>query len=380
MASKEFDWMGYNLQLRDKILRHENGENKYLLADFSDSSQRMDIERKTKLVNDFCRVKINVKAFSDEERAKKNLAPMDYHDNAAVFKALGDEFDMPYWALNSIHKPLKDLANTFIYQLKACNLNCLWCYVDDHNKKPSDSNSFFSVREIMDIFQEEKKKGPLYNFRPSGGEQTIVVEQWLEVMREIEKRGLEAYVQGDTNLTNGKYIQYLEQIGETENNILEKIGHYDNFGLLCSFKGTDTESFLNACGLIKKENGKNVPNERFAFLEKERWNTFRDLIGAGIDAYPFIYDPNPKTLESFMDKGAKMFGDGFYLKTWILPLKTYSPTKERLPKYGINQEDLQKRLDDSFKESKEIMQDIVWKKFHLNYQAVPRTGIKLGRK
>lgn len=98
---------------------------------------------------------------------------------------------------------------------------------------------------------------------------------------------------------------------------------------------------------------------------------------AGIDAYPFIYDPNPNTIEKFMEKGAKIFGDGFYLKAWISPLKLYGPEKERLKKIGKNSEDYQKELDDNFNRSKEVMQHLVHEKYGINYQAIPRTGIEL---
>ena len=78
-----------------------------------------------------------------------------------------------------------------------------------------------------------------------------------------------------------------------------------------------------------------------------------------------------------MEKGAKMFGDGFYLKTWMYKLKLYGAEKERLKKIDKNPEDYQKELDDNFNRSKEVMQDIIWKKFGINYQAIPRTGIEL---
>jgi len=120
-----------------------------------------------------------------------------------------------------------------------------------------------------------------------------------------------------------------------------------------------------------------IIDKGYSFLEDERWYSFSKIVKAGIDAYPFVYDPNPETLGSFMEKGAGMFGDGFYLKTWIFPLKFYGPERERLRKRGKNPEHYQKELDDNFGRSKEVMQDMIWKKFRLNYQATPRTGIEL---
>jgi organic radical activating enzyme len=369
MGAGDNFWIVHCANLRNKALKKEKGINKYLLANFTDTLQQKDIEARTPLIDDYFRVKINVKSFDEEMMQKSGKHAIDFSDNKQVFDALANEFDMPYWAFMSLkNTALKDFNRTFIYQLKACNLYCPWCYVDDCNKDGKQSNGkYFSVPEIFDFFENEDKKGKIMNFRPSGGEPTLAVEQWLETLKEIQKRNLNIFVQGDTNLTTGHFLDYLEEKRDIKRNLLEKVGEYNNFGLLCSFKGTDKESFLEAAGMSKT----------FEHLEDERWHTFGKLTNAGIDAYPFIYAPNPKTLESFMEKGAKLFGDGFYLKTWLVKLKLYGPEKARLAKLGISSEDYQKKLDSEFAESKEIMQNIIWKKYGLNYQAVPRTGIKL---
>ncbi|MFH0831578.1 MAG: radical SAM protein [archaeon] len=360
------------LKLRNNVARKNKGVLEILLANFSGTEQQKDIEARTPVVNDFFRVKINIKAFDEKEMQKRGLHAVDFHNNVEVFDAMTREFDMPYWAFVKLKNvPLADLQNTFIYQLKACNIHCPWCYVDDKNKNGvQDNNSrFFSIPEIVDVFEEKRKEQKLYNLRPSGGEPTLVVEQWLELLREVKKRGLgkDVYVQGDTNLTTGHFIDSIEEKGEIEKDLLEKVAEHENFGLLCSFKGTDLESFLEAAGMP----------EQYSFLEEERWYAFEKLLKAGVDAYPFIYNPNPSSVKQFMEKGAGKFGEGFYLKTWILPLKLYGPEKERLARKGVNPADYQKQLDDRFSKSEEIMQGLIWKEYGLNYKAVPRTGIKL---
>ncbi|MBS3090304.1 radical SAM protein [Candidatus Pacearchaeota archaeon] len=362
------DYIEHLYNLRKNVVKKGN-ELQILLANFSGTEQQKDIEARTPLINDFFRVKINIKAFDDKERAKKNLEPLDFHNNEAVFGAMRDEFDMPYWAFSKLKNvPLKELKNTFIYQLKACNLYCPWCYVDDTNKNGKDGNNsrFFSITEIIDFFEEERKKQKIYNFRPSGGEPTIAIEQWLNVLQELEKRKLnrEVYVQGDTNLSTGHFIDFLEQKGELENNLLEQIASYNNFGVLCSFKGNSTVSFWEATGANPE-------------LHQEQFYSLKKLVKAGIDCYPFVYSPEPSSLERFMEKGARIFGEGFYLKTWILPLKLYGPEKARFEAKGTNPELYQQRLDKNFRESEEIMQDLIWKKYGMNYKANPRTGIKL---
>jgi uncharacterized Fe-S cluster-containing radical SAM superfamily protein len=357
-------WIKYCDALRNNVVKKEGGAQKYLLANFKET--RKDTTKMFQILGEYFRVKLNAVAFEKLE----NNTPIDFSDNSQVFKALAKEFDMPYWGFMALkNRPLKDFSRAFIYQTKACNLRCLWCYANDINKNGRNEHAkYFSIPEIFDVFEETKKTQTVNNFRPSGGEPTLAVEQWLESLREAEKRKLNVFVQGDTNLTTGHYIDYLGNTGEIEKNLLEKVAEYDNFGLLCSFKGTHTESFLRAVNMPKC----------YSFLEDERWYSFAKLTKAGIDTYPFIYDPDPRTLESFMEKGARKFGDGFYLKTWIFRLKKYEDSgKERIEKTGVGFDDFYKRLDDNFAESKEIMQNLIQKKYGLNYQAVPRFGIKL---
>jgi len=376
------NWVNYCLNLRKGVVsKGEKDDKKFLLANFLGTEQQKDIEKRTPLIQDFFRIKINVKAFNEKEMQKKgmHMHAIDFADNEAVFKALREEFDIPYWGFTKLkNRPLKDYNDIFVYQLKACNVFCPWCYVDDANKngKQENNSRFFSMSEIMDSFEDERKKQNIHMFRISGGEPTLAVEQWLEALRGLRNRGMgdDICIQSDTNLTTGNFIDYLQSGGELDKNLLEKVAEFPNFGVLCSFKGTDTEGFLRSMG-ITKVNGS--VEDKYSFLEEERWYSFSKLVNSGIDAYPFIYDPNPETLEKFMEKGAKMFGDGFYLKTWAYPLKLYGAEEERLKKIDKNPEDYQKELDDNFKRSKEVMQDITWKKFGINYQAIPRTGIKL---
>ena len=380
------NWVNYCSNLRKGVV--SKGENtKFLLTNFLGTKQQKDIEKRTPLIQDFFRIKINVKGWDEKEMEKIGKKPVDFSDMGAVFQTMRDEFDIPYWPFfnteRESHKeqPLENLKkynNVFVYQINACNLFCPWCYVDDKNKEGRTNNNsrFFSMSEIIDVFEEERKKQDIYIFRISGGEPTLAVEQWLEALTGLRSRGLEKdiYIWGDTNLTTGHFIDHLQSEGELDKNLLEKVGEFPNFGVLCSFKGTDPESFLRATGLMKI-NGS--VEDKYSFLEEERWYSFSKLVKAGIDAYPFIYDPNPNTIEKFMEKGAKMFGEDFYLKAWISRLKLYGPEKERLKHIRKNPEDYQKELDYNFNRSKEVMQDIIWRKLGINYQAISRTGIEL---
>lgn len=375
-------WVEHCDNLSKKINRVENGENKYLLSNFKGTSQQKDIEQRTKLIGDYFRVKINSKSMDDDEMRRQGKELMDFTNNENVFGALRNEFDMSYWGFHALQgAKLQDYNRVFISQVKGCNIFCPWCFVDDINKNCSEDNgsAYFSMREILDAFEEERKKQTLNSIRTSGGEPTLAPKQWEDMLKGLRERGLseKVFFQGETNLTTGHFLDYLEEKGEIKDFFLEKIGEYKNFGVLSSFKGTDTESFLRAMGMTKKDGS---VNESYKFLEDERWYSFEKMIRAGIDAYPFIYDPNPNTIESFLEKGAEKFGDGFYLKTWMFPLKLYGPEKTRMEAKGLDPKTEQKRLDDNFAKSQEIMQDIIYKKFGVNYQAVPRAGIELNFK
>lgn len=377
-------WTERNERLRKGVVRKRKGTqtNEYLLASFTGTKQGEDIQKRTALMqDDFFRTKINVKLWSPREAKKKGKEVVDFHDNAAIFESMEDEFDMSLWAFMKNPKAgatLQDHRDVFIYQIKGCNIRCPWCFVDDINKncQMGNGSAFWTASEVIDAFEQERRKQPLYIIRPSGGEPTLAPEQWLEGLRELQRRGLddEIYLRSDTNLTTGSFMEHLERIRQVEPYLLNKIGEYSNFGVLCSFKGTDVESMLHAIGFEDKRGN---PNFEYSFLYDERWRTFDALVDAGIDAYPFIYDPNPDTLVDFMEEGAKRYGDGFYLKTWMFGLKLYGPEKERLERVGKDPEQVQKELDRNFARSYIVMQDLIWDKFGVNYQAIPRPGIEL---
>lgn len=370
-------WVDQNWRLHQNLTRkNDSGENEYLLANFSESEQRADIEKRVPLINDFARIKINVKRLDDEEVKKYNLEPVNESDYQDVLKASADEFDMPLWASDTFGLPPEETRNhndVFITQTKGCNIHCPWCFVDDWNKNGVEGKGsrYKKVSEIIDFFEEEKKGrgGKLGSIRFSGGEPLLTPTAWTEVLGELKTRGLEneVYFQGETNLVSGRLIETLQKVGKLDKDFFEQVAQYNNFGVLCSFKGTDTHSFLRATGMQKQ----------YSFLEQDRWNLFGDMTKAGINAFPFIYDPNPNTLESFMHKGADKFGENFYLKTWVFSLKLYGPEKTRMKKAGLNPVEEQIRLDENFKKSEEIMYNLVLKETGQEYKKMSRTGVRL---
>ncbi|MEK6757743.1 MAG: radical SAM protein, partial [Nanoarchaeota archaeon] len=349
--------------LSKRTITKENGEMKYLLANFSGTEQKIDIEKNTYTIGDFYRIKDNLK--SDPN----NLEQLE--------KAVKEQFDMPQWASKRLGLSLSDCNLTFMPQTKTCNLYCPWCFVDDKNKNGKKENGeFFSTKEIIDALEDSRKTQTIHVIRRSGGEPLLAPWQWLDNLYDLAKRGLdkEIYFQGETNLTTGHFIDYLQKQEQLDKKFFEKVAEYNNFGVLCSFKGTDMESNLKSIGFSRKDG---TPNKKFAFLEEERWYTFRKMVNAGIDVYPFVYDPNPNTLIPFLERGRKEFGAEFISKTWIFPLKLYGPEKTRLQKKGIDKDIFQKQLDENFEIANEMMYDLVPKVTGHEYKAIPRTEIKI---
>jgi pyruvate-formate lyase-activating enzyme len=312
------------------------------LANFEGSTQQKDIEKSTDLINNFFRIKEDVKVWKDQN--------FNWQNREAIIQAMADRFDMPSWALyrlkgkKELSEELKNYNDVFIYQLKGCNLHCPYCYVDDKlkNGRYDSSSRFFSIREILKIFYGERERRklllkkqsidergkiilPLNRIRPSGGEPTLVIEQWLILLRELENDCLdkEVHVQSDTNLTTGHFIEFLEENGKVEKDILKQIAGFRNFSLLASFKGTDLKNYSENTG---------TPISLAERLLEEAIYSFKKYMDSGIDIYPFFYNPNPETLEEYLLKLNENCGKEIYRKSWVFPLKTYDVTKERLQK------------------------------------------------
>ena len=346
-----------NDSLSRKTFVEEKGVKKYLLANFSGTAQSIDIGKSAYTVGDFYRTKDNLKA--------------DPNDPGALERAVKEQFDMPQWASVALNRSLAETNMTFMPQTKTCNVYCPWCFVDDFNKNgEKGAGEYFSVSEGIDALEELRKDKTIHVMRRSGGEPLLLPWQWTENLRELDKRGLskEVYFQGETNLMTGHFIDHLQSEGRLDKNFWNEVAAYDNFGVLCSFKGTDAESHLGAIGFS---------NKKFSFLEEERWHTFDSMVKAGVDAYPFVYDPNPASLKGFLEKGMGKYGPDFASKTWVFPLKMYGPEKIRLERKGISKADLQVRLDEDFRISDDMMHELVPKMTGHEYKAVPRTDVQL---
>lgn len=305
----------------------------------------------------------------------------DWGNKEGIMKAMADRFDMPSWALyrlkgrKELSRELLPYTSVFVYQLKACNLHCPYCYVDERLKDgiEDDSSRFFTIPEIVKAFLEERRRSPLplNRIRPSGGEPTLVPEQWVELLRELEYQDLskEVHVQSDTNLTTGHFMEELERSGEIERGLLESVASYRNFSLLTSFKGTDPQNYAENTGTSVKLAEKLLEEALFSF---ERY------MDAGIDAYPFFYNPNPETLEEFIDRLSETCGRGIIRRIWIFPLRVYEVTRERLVKMaqekGIEPETYVREQEEKWKKNFERAEEIM-RRINPMYKRELRIGL-----
>jgi uncharacterized Fe-S cluster-containing radical SAM superfamily protein len=364
-------YLKYLYKLRKGVMRKDSGRLELLLSNFEGTVQQKDIEKRTGLIQSYFRIKVDVPVWDNIN--------FDWSNKEKIMEAMAERFDMPSWALyrmensKELSEGLKKYNHVFIYQLKACNLRCPYCYVDDANKdgKETSDSKFFSIEEIVDVFIKNRNE-KINRIRPSGGEPTLVIEQLFELLKKLDEIGLtkEVYVQSDTNLTTGHFIDSLIERGELRENILEEIASYKNFGLLASFKGTDPESFAR--------NTKSNPS-----LFEEQFYSFGKYLEAGIDVYPFLYNPNPRSLESFIDKLVREFGKKVCKRVWVFPIKMYEVTRDRLLKEAegkpIKLDDYLKQYEEewkrNFEESEKIMKKIMDERFGCSYKKVLRVDV-----
>jgi len=291
--------LNYLYPLRNRLMKRHGNDLEILLSNFEGTTQKIDIERGgTKLVGPYARIKEDVKVFKDPN--------FNWSDEKAIMNAMADRFDMPSWALYSLeckkelNKRLQKYNDVFFYQTKGCDLHCSYCYVDDFNNngKLDHGAMYVSLNKILEDFYEEREKrqklieegmkidsdGKLIlecnRLRASGGEPTLVIEQWLELLEKLEKDGMskEVHLQSDTNLSTGHFIKYLERNGDIPKGILDDVARFPNFSLLASFKGTDPNNFAF--------NTRSNPK-----LFEEVFYSFGLYLDAGIDVYPFLYNP-----------------------------------------------------------------------------------------
>jgi len=354
-----------SIKLADYRRNEVYKDGKLLLSNFSESEQMLDLE-KTKgnvqgAVEDFYRVKTNIKA-DPWNTYMQSGDSFETRDGKLLM------FDFDWWPVPDMGGQPENWNEVFIYQLKGCNIACPFCFVDkfNNNGKVDHGAKYFTSEEIVDAFlkvrAEKKAQGVDINvFRASGGEPSLVPEQWLNGLKIFKERGLdsEVYFQSDTNLLTGTALESWMKDGNMDADVFKQIAEYKNFGLLSCFKGTDPVNFSENSGCNPE-----------MFLEQ--FYSFNLLAKSGIKVYPHLVNPNPKTLEGFMDKLAKEYGDEMYGMVHIFSIGMYGSVKGRLERAGVDVEQKTQEWKDNNVRGQELLEEICQKRLGMGYKKMKR--------
>jgi len=371
------------LHLRKQLV-NERGE--VLCVDFAGTLQAADIQKRTDLIPDalngkYCyRAKINVKDFDNLERAKKGLPPFNFNDEKAIYEALKEEFDIPLWILRTTGDDIKNIRKynlPLIYQIKGCNFHsgrkgggCKFCFVDDDSNSGEISNGvYLSPDNIVATLETVKESKNIYHVRISGGEPTIVLDHILALLKLLNLTSPGTITQFDSNLSTGHLIEYFIQQSIFEDHILEKMAEYDPKVLVC-FKGTDNEDVIH--------------NIKSGCPIEEQIYSLKKMVAAELDVYPHIINPNPLKLKEFLERLEDEI-ENILLKLHIFRINLYEPNKERIRlmanEAGISYETGLKYFETEWtlrhQCAEDIMNNLLYKKFGVNYKEVERPGIRL---
>jgi len=377
--------------------------SRILVVDFADTLQGKDTSKVIDLMpnvktGDYVfRAKINVKEIDPLARA---VYARDYFDISAKTDEEIEEFirkrdfDFPLWFKHDADFSMKrvmDYNTPFIMQVGGCNFHdgsktggCWYCFVDDKSNDglPSGKatlsseetiDSMISARgKIRDAYKGTGSDVNLRVLRVSGGEPTIVLDWVLDMWRRISERGLDFRGQLDTNLSTGTLVDFFEKEGIYEPHILEKLAEHP-IKFLTALKGSDNANLQS-----------NVQST--TTMEAQKYS-IRRILKAGFDIYPQLYNPNPKTLASFLSEMDSEI-DNFSLRVHIGPLEMYCPTRLRLKleaeRLGVNAEEFVKSKEAewsaNYEQSCEIMERYLRERHGVGYKQLTRSDVKLALK
>ncbi|MBU0470515.1 MAG: 4Fe-4S cluster-binding domain-containing protein [Nanoarchaeota archaeon] len=351
------------LQRRKQVYQ----DGKILVSSFVGSVQQQDLDK----------TKGNIKgAVEDYFRVKSNIKPEPWQK----YKESGDPkllmFDFNWWPIPTLgtddaKREPENWNNQFIYQLKGCNIACKFCFVDRYNNngKLSHGAKYFKVSELVDNFlrvrEEKASEGIRINvLRASGGEPSLVLEQWLQMLQHVEKRDLsdEVYVMSDTNLTTGSALESWMKNKEIDPGILKEIACYDNFGLLSCFKGTDSKNFVENTGCSPSY----FPEQVASYLM---------FAEAGIRIYPHVINPDSDTFEGFMNSLEANLGEDIWKMMHIFTIGPYGPVAKR---YGDQLEAQVAEWQKNYARGEEILDRNLKNRFGVGYKESSRPEVLEG--
>ena len=255
---------------------------------------------------------------------------------------------------------------------------CVYCYVDDKSNNPSISKNgvWITADNILDTAERLRANSSIRNnrelhrIRHSGGEPTIELDFTLNIMEEIEKRGLEKlYLQIDTNLSTGKFIRQMILEKEYPEDILGQLSAH-GVTVYAAFKGTSDENIQY--------------NTQAKLTVDDQLDSFELLLDSGLEVFPCIYNPDYRALPNFLDK-LKNISEPSVKRLRVEPINwSYGPTACRMEELAkLNKiapekelENYRKIEEENFEKSEVIMRGYL-DKFGLKYKEFDRTKIEL---
>lgn len=271
--------------------------------------------------------------------------------------------DRAWIAASIMDKTPSEYNEEFMYWLDACTLSCHFCYIHPEIFFANYKGGLFSIDEILDEFEKIRGNKDILYFRISGGEPSIIPEQWLWVLEGLEKRNFQdVFVSSETNLTTGRLIKKLMKDGRIPNDLLEKIARYKNFALFPCFKGTDPNNFYQNTGADPK-------------LFGDQFDSLELYLEKGIKAYPYIINPDPIKMGEFLETIEKRFGKEMILNLHILKVQIYG--NPQVSRYAFNWlysyyvpklKDYERNYEDSVK----VFDEFLREKYGVEYKEIPR--------
>lgn len=245
--------------------------------------------------------------------------------------------------------PWENYNRLISVHISRCPLNCWHCYVDDCLKSSCEycmaqqfcdqkqrknlelKESCISGYDLVDSFIKQRESdyenGVHSNIlRVTGGEPFLAPQLLLDILEEFDKRDL----QNDTFLwTETNLIPLATLINKTpliSDELLNKLGNYDNFLVHPCFHGIDESSF-------EENTGEKIKS--FDLLI----NALKRLIDSGIDVYPtFGSNVNdPDKIDEFYQKMSeinKLLPLRFALIEYDLDYKPIKRRRELIPDFA----------------------------------------------
>jgi len=355
---KDICWAERCETLRREIRKYDKDKRcyKYLLADVRETQQASDMHAESPVLGNWFRMRSDIKTSN-----RHLLKSEDYINKTAEIG------DMCFNAAFKMGRKPEYFNKSFVLQVAACNYHCPACYVDDRSRQPGkvDPVGWFTAREIVDYFLDYKEKNNMNRIRISGGEPGLVPELWLEVLEFLQEKELsdQIFVDIDTNLSTHQLTDLLmsDVSGrELDRLIWPKIARFNNYAIFASMKGSSPAEMVKAIGLSMDE----------VYLFGHQWRMLELMVDAGLDVYLNIYHTTPVNVLSMYERGEKIFGENFWFRTWVQPIKIYEVVKNRLP--WIDTAAWQRRLDDEYGVCEKKIDDYMQARFGKKYRQVPR--------